>query len=283
MLTSLGPPAFYVTFDATPDLARIVAEVAREGTSYTTLATVDAARGALTPLTLGDQHDSDPRFGPDGDIVFARNTREAPGILRLNPTRSAPAVLFPRGALPVIWIEDWAPDGRAVVFRSGANRDAWLLTAGGAEPTRLTNAREPIEQVQLSPDAHFIAYSTAPSGRQEVFVAPVPFTGERWQISTEGGVQPTWRADGRELYYLGPDGGLYAVEIHPDRGTVQAGRPTLLFSTPLPVISTVVEQYRPSGDGHRFMLCLPLTSVRHEPLRMLLNWPEKLAHNAVGR
>jgi Tol biopolymer transport system component len=283
VLGSLGPPGLYSTFDATPDLARVVAAIDKDGTPYTTLVIVDATRGAVAPLTLGNQHDSDPRFGPGGDVVFARNSRDGPGILQVNPVRSAPAVVFPRGGLPVIWIEDWASDGSAVVFRSGASLDAWVLAAGSAKPLRVTDAREPVEQVQLSPDARLIAYSTAESGRHEAFVAPVPFSGERWQISTEGGVQPTWSADGRELYYLSIDGGLYSVQIRRESGSVQAGRPTLLFSTPLPVISAAIEQYRPSGDGQRFLFCLPLTSVRHEPLRMLLNWPEKLRHVASER
>jgi serine/threonine protein kinase len=282
MLASIGPPGFYATFDASPDLSRVVVQVAKEGAPQTTLAIVDAVRGALTPLTLGDQHDSDPRFGPDGDVVFARNSQEGPGILRVNPARPTPAVLFPRGALPVVWIEDWAPDASAVVFRSGANRDAWLLPSGGTEAVRLTDAREPIEQVQLSPDGRLIAYSTAESGRQEIFVAPVPFTGERWQISASGGVQPTWRADGRELYFLSLDGGLYSVEINREPRAIRAGPPVLLFTTPLPVISAVIEQYRPGGDGQRFLFCLPLTSVGHEPLRMLLNWPERLRQIGSG-
>jgi serine/threonine protein kinase len=275
-VANVGPPGYYITFDTLPDLSRIVAEIIREGTSYSTLATFDVSSGVLAPLTLGDRHDSDPRYGPNGDVVFARNTRDSPGIVRISPAGPVPSTIFPRGQLPVIWVEDWASDGSSVVFRSGANRDAWLLAGGATEPVRLTDSREPIEQVQLSPDGSLISYSTSESGRQEVFVAPVPFTGERWQISIDGGVQPNWRADGRELYYLGLDGGLYAVAVDRAQRAVKTGRPERLFSTTLPVISSVVEQYRPSGDGQRFLFCLPLTSVQREPLRMLLNWPERL-------
>jgi Tol biopolymer transport system component len=278
--SAIGPPGLYATFDALPDLSRIVAEIGKEGANYRTLGIVDAARGTVTPLTLGNEFDSDPRFGPDGEIVFARNTREAPGIFRVDPTRPTPVVIFPRGALPVIWVEDWSRDASAVVFRSGANRDAWLIQPGRQEPIRLTNSREPIEQVQLSPDGRLITYSTSESGRQEVFIASVPFTGERLQLSSTGGVQPTWREDGRELYFLGLDGGFYAVDVGRDRGAMQASPPKRLFQSPLPVISSVIEQYRPSGDGQRFLFCLPLTSVSREPLRMLLNWPERLNQNA---
>jgi Tol biopolymer transport system component len=253
----VGPPGLYVTFDLSPDSSRVVAEVTKERSTFSTLMTFDVARGVLAPLTLGNQHDSDPRFGPDGDVVFARNTEDGPGIVRVNPTAPAPSIIFPRAALPVVWVEDWATDGSSVVFRSGASPDAFQIATGSSEPTRLTRAREPIEQVQFSPNGRLITYSTAESGQQEVFVAPVPFTGERWQISVAGGVQPTWRKDGRELYYLGLDGGLYAVEIRIDQQRLQAGRPERLFSTTLPVISAVVEQYRPTEDGQRFLFCLP--------------------------
>jgi eukaryotic-like serine/threonine-protein kinase len=273
---TVGPPGLYVTFDLSADLSRVVTEITKEGSAFSTLAMFDIARGVLTPLTRGDQHDSDPRFGPGGDVTFARNAQQGSGVLRMNPASQEPSVLFPRGSRPVVWLEDWASDGNSVVFRSGADRDAWQLLAGTSEPRRLTDAREPIEQVQLSPDNKLITYNTAESGRQEVFIAPVPFTGERWQVSVEGGVQPTWRSDGRELYYLGLDGVLYAVDVGRSPSAPHVGRPARLFTTSLPVISAVVEQYRPSGDGQKFLFCLPLTSVQREPLRVLLHWQERL-------
>lgn len=70
------------------------------------------------------------------------------------------------------------------------------------------------------------------------------------------------------------------MSLDPKRQPLGAGAPQLLFRTTLPVISGVVEQYRPSGDGRRFLFCQPLTSVRHEPLRMLLNWQGKLVQPA---
>ena len=280
-LDPVGPPGLYVTFDASPDLGKVVVEVSKDlSARFSTLTLFEPARAVLMPLTLGDQNDSDPRFGPDGDLIFARNSRAGAGIIRATPGSGRQATVFPRGTLPVIWLEDWTDDGSAIVYRSAANRDAWLLAEGSAESQRLTDAREPIEQVQLSPDRRWIAYNTAESGRSEVYVSSVPFGRERRQVSRDGGVQATWRADGRELYYLGLDGGLYSVDISPGAGTLQAGSPALIFRTQLPVISAVVEQYRPSGDGQRFLFCLPLTSVRREPLRMLLNWPARLARGS---
>jgi eukaryotic-like serine/threonine-protein kinase len=277
VLASVGPPGLYVTFDISPDQSKVVAEVSTDVTArHSTLSLFDAAQGVLAPLTIGDQNDSDPRFGPGGDVVFARNSRGAAGVMRIDPASRQLVTLLPRGTLPVLWMEDWAPDGTSIVYRSAANRDAWQLLPGSPEPRRLTDAKQPIEQVQLAPQGQWIAYNTAETGRSEVFVSSVPFGGERRQVSVAGGVQPTWRADGRELYYLGLDGGLYAVDIGAATGTLSAGAPRLLFRSTLPVISTVVEQYRPASDGQRFLFCLPLAAVQREPLRVLLNWPAKL-------
>ena len=277
-LQTTGPPGLYGGFDLSPDGSRVVIEVLKDGTAVrSTISSLNTSSGVFTPITSGDLNDNDPRFGPGGEIAFARNTSDPPGIVRVDSTGAHPTVLLPRDKLPVVWLEDWAPTGGALVFRSSADRDAWELPSGSQERRRLTAAKEPIEQVQLSPDSRWIAYNTAESGRSEAYVSPVPATGRRWQISNEGGVQPLWRADGREIYYLGLDAALYAVEVKVDGQEFKTGRPQLLFRTPLPVISAVVEQYRVSPDGGRFLLCAPLTSPQREPLRMLVNWPAKLA------
>ena len=277
-LQAAGPPGLYGGFDLSPDGSRVVIEVLKDGpATRSTISSLDTASGVFTPITSGDLNDNDPRFGPSGEIAFARNTGDPPGIVRVDSTGAQPTVLLPRDKLPVVWLEDWAPTGGSLVFRSSADRDAWELPSGSQERRRLTQAKEPIEQVQLSPDSRWIAYNTAESGRSEAYVSPVPATGRRWQISNEGGVQPLWRADGREIYYLGLDAALYAVEVRVEGQEFKTGRPQMLFRTPLSVISAVVEQYRVSPDGGRFLLCEPLTSPQREPLRMLLNWSAKLA------
>lgn len=275
----VGPPGMYMSLDLSRDGSRAVTEIAKPGATYhSTLSTLDLSRSVLTPLTSGEVNDSDPRFGVSGDVVFARNSGDAPGIMQIDPAGGQPRLLVPRGALPVLWLEDWARDGKSLVYRSGADRDAWQATAAGTTPVRLTRAPESVDQVQLSPHGRAIVYNTAESGRFEVYLAPVPYDGRRWQVSNEGGVQATWRADGRELYSLGLDGALFAVRVDREGAGVELSKPERLFRTTLPVISAVVEQYRPAADDRRFLFCLPLTSVQSAPLRVVLGWPARAAH-----
>jgi Tol biopolymer transport system component len=80
----------------------------------------------------------------------------------------------------------------------------------------------------FSPDGRWIAYQSADQGRFEVYVQTFPASGGKWQISTNGGQQPWWRSDGKELYYLSADGKLMAVEVKPG-GSFEASAPRALF------------------------------------------------------
>ena len=275
-LGDVGNPGNYASFDLSPDGSQVVVEVRRDGSEpRSTLALLDTSRMVMTSLTTGELSDTDPRFGPDGAIAFARNSGDTPGVVRVSGAGAEPAVMRPRGRAPVIWLEDWAARSGGVIYRTALDPDGWQDTGDGTA-RRLTHAREPVEQIQLSPDARWIAYNNADSGRPEIYASSTA-GGERWQISNAGGVQAIWRGDGRELYYLGLDGGIYAVAIGTKGNVLEPSRPVLLFRSRLQVISAVVEQYRVTSDGSRFLFCLPLTSVQEEPLRVVLNWKERLA------
>jgi Tol biopolymer transport system component len=95
----------------------------------------------------------------------------------------------------------WTPDRRTLVFcerKPNGERDIWILEDGG-EATRflLTPAAE--WAPTLSADGHWLAYVSDESGRNEVYVQPYPGPGGRWLISTDGGTDPSWSPEGREL------------------------------------------------------------------------------------
>ena len=200
-LEDLGAPGDYASFALSRDGSRVVAEARRESaTLRSTLVVLETSRTAASTLTAGELNDTDPRIGPNGDVAFARNTGDATGIVRSDIAGGPVTVLVPKGTLPVVWLEDWTGATGGVIYRTGASTDAWQLMSGMTEPRRLTRAREPVEQVQLSPDGKWIAYNNADSGRAEVYLSPVTGTGQRWQVSDGGGVQALWSADGAALY-----------------------------------------------------------------------------------
>ena len=133
---------------------------------------------------------------------------------------------------------DWSRDGRFLLYRSTdpeTDRDLWVRPmAGDQEPWIFLQTPFTDTWARFSPDGRWVAYQSNESGRAEIYVRPfalrvssgstaIPTSGQ-WQVSTAGGIYPTWRADGRELYYLGPDGAMMAAPITVRDATLDPGR-----------------------------------------------------------
>jgi hypothetical protein len=128
---------------------------------------------------------------------------------------------------------------------------------------------------KLSPDGRWILYESDDSGRFEIYVQPFP-RGERSPVSSSGGSQPQWRADGREIFYIAPDGALMAMPAaRSDNGLrLELGAPTRLFQAAVEgtVQGGITHAYAPSADGQRFLMTTFIEQVS-APLTIVLNRP----------
>ena len=122
---------------------------------------------------------------------------------------------------------------------------------------------------QFSPDGRWVSYQTAETGRSEIFVRPFPGPGGVWQISSGGGIAARWRADGKELYYMAPDGKLMAAPIAAQANTLIPGTPVALFQTRAAL--SLRAQYDVAPDG-RFLINQTLADSSSAPITLLLNW-----------
>jgi hypothetical protein len=128
-----------------------------------------------------------------------------------------------------------------------------------------------------SPDGKWLAYTSNESGVWDVYVQPFPALDRKWRISPDGGSQPQWRADGKELYYVGPDQRLMAVSVTADSG-FDAGMPTALFELrmiPFPPTQPR-QQYAVSGNGDRFLVNTFVEPSVPPPVTIILNWTAAL-------
>jgi Tol biopolymer transport system component len=117
-------------------------------------------------------------------------------------------------------------------------------------------------QARISPDSRFIAYATNDSGLHQIVVQSFPDpNGGRWQITAQGGIEPKWRHDGRELYYLAFDGKLMAVPVNPARADRRFSRTQ----------SPRDRRYDVAPDG-RFLMSVPVATTGPQPLTALVNW-----------
>jgi hypothetical protein len=126
----------------------------------------------------------------------------------------------------------------------------------------------------LSPDGRWLAYATNQTGRIEVFVQPNPPTGGKRQVSTSGGRQPQWRADGRELFFVSDTRKFFAVDVRESPGRIDLGTPHPLFDLPA-MVNAVRNSYSPSRDGRRFLVN-ELLARAPSPIDVVVNWTSTL-------
>jgi hypothetical protein len=167
------------------------------------------------------------------------------------------------------------PDERSVLFDEQdpvTNRDLKVLSLADEPEVRVLLAT-PFDETspEVSPDGRWIAYMSNETGRVEVNVRPVSGSFEQWRVSTAGGSQPRWRGDGRELYFVSPDGYLMAASIE-TQPVLRPAPPRRLFRLPeRPERDTpVFEDVTP--DGKRFLLNVPVTARSSVGFHAIVNW-----------
>ena len=122
----------------------------------------------------------------------------------------------------------------------------------------------------------WVAYESNESGRFEIVVQPFPQAIQKWQITIDGGIAPRWRADGKELFYVAPDGTLMGVPIgvSADGKTLQPGKPVPLISERIVVggyLGAEKPRYDLTPNGQRFLMLVPSEEALH-PFTVIFNW-----------
>lgn len=170
----------------------------------------------------------------------------------------------------------WSGDGRHLLLQEGHpdSTDLWLLTfeedgeVGAVEPYLASRFNE--RSGVFSPDGRWVAYSSDESGRDEIQVRSFPDGARKVQLSRDGGVQPRWRADGRELFFRNGDQ-MLAVPIDAGDG-IRAGAPTVLFDR---LMQTAT--YDVSADGQRFLMVQADEVASPSRIEIVLDWQSELS------
>jgi eukaryotic-like serine/threonine-protein kinase len=245
----------------------------------------DAKGGGLVPFTTPVEGSSDgaPIWSRDGKFVaFTMESRLGWTIRRKSTESQTPAedlsIILKRES----YTSDWSPDGQFIAYESldpETGWDCWLLPVTGEhKPQAVLNTPFDERQLQFSPDERWIAYTSNLSGRNEVYIQRFPISGTPKLISSNGGVQPRWSRDGRELFYLALDQNLMTVPIKTSPAFA-AGSPTALFRTHVEIAQAVSGSarnlYDVSPDGQHFLIN---TAVEHSPTEttVVLNWTAAL-------
>jgi Tol biopolymer transport system component len=198
---------------------------------------------------------------------------------------STPDQVFVEASDRGLQVGRWLADGRLVYNSTDSKtgtKDIMLL-APGSHTGRLVASVGIASVWDVSPDGRWLAYdqNTQTQITGDVFVQAIPGPGPRTQISTDGGGDPAWSADGRTLYYLHrreSKDALFAVDIHASSSGFTAGKPRELFQRPDLQMSFSSRSYDVSADGQRFLM--RDTAVRRASvtrLDLVLNWAATLS------
>jgi serine/threonine protein kinase len=172
------------------------------------------------------------------------------------------------------WMKDWSKDGRFIAY-GNSDGDLYALPLfGERKPILIAKSHPGGNMPKFSHDGKWVAYNSDETGTWQIYVVPFPEANQKWLISNSGGVQPCWRSDGKELYYLTLDGKMMAVDIKADN-KIEPGIPRVLFDTGLAVDPTN-NQYDVTADGKRFLLLKSVSESNPTPITVVLNWTSLL-------
>ena len=242
---------------------------------------LELGRNIFHRFTTDPAIDVYPIWSPDGSHIAFNSGRDGSiSLYQKSTTTDANEQLLlptPQSKTPL----DWSHDGRFLLYRSvdpKTGYDLWALPMDGDRkpfPVVQTDFEEP--DGQFSPDGKWIAYQSNESGRVEIYIQAFPGPGRKEQISTNGGAQVRWRADAKELFYIGLDRWLMAVSLHSASNgkSLEWDRPVPLFPTQVGgAVQGVNRQlYLVSPNGQRFLM--NTITEQTTPINVILNWRPK--------
>jgi dipeptidyl aminopeptidase/acylaminoacyl peptidase len=270
------PPESFndVTFSPDGKLLALVVQAAEHNVWI-----YDPARGAKSRLTFG-KLDMSPVWAPDGrHVAYVSGFGPAQIISRAVGGQSTEEVLWKDEQ--IMYPRSYSPDGRwLAVERDDPNTqfDICLLPTGLDRKLQpLLNSRFIELMPEFSPDGRWLVYTSNETGRTEVYVGAIDGTGDvpaiqqKWQISADGGSEPRWSRNSRELFFR--SGNKFLSVEYQVQPTFTPSRPRVLFEAPY-VTHTVVPAYAVHPDGRLLMMKAPSGGVNE--LHVILNWTELL-------
>jgi eukaryotic-like serine/threonine-protein kinase len=277
----LGEPDQFQAQSISPDGQRVVVDV-KPSVAREKIWIYDVDRGTRVPLDPGESGPAlnNPVWSPDGKQVAYRNTvGKATAICVRASDGSGQEKQIGRDD-GVFTTEDWSPDGRYLVVDASKflGPQNWHDTL---QVRRVDGDRKPELEIDnasgghFSPDGRWLAYSDETSG--QLYVTPFPGPGGRIAVSSAGGIDPRWRGDGQELYYVADDYSLVSVGVRESPQEFRVLSSHTLFRLQLP---SGAGFYDVTRDGKRFLINTRTHKEQAAPLTLVTNWPAQLQNGS---
>jgi Tol biopolymer transport system component len=277
-LGHVGAPALIANPSIAPDGNRVVVDIADLKTSNVDVWIEDLSHGTASRFTFDPSEEATAVWSRDGrTIAYRYNGTAGAGIVTikkasgLEPARTLYTTRPQDDILPNSWTLD---DKRILcTYEPAAGGSNLILvdTASG-ETTPFLTGKASETNGMISPDDKWVAYASNDSGEWEIYVTTFPGSQGKWQVSPNGGTEPRWRSDGKEIFYLDPKGMLTAVPVNAGE-TFSTGTALPLFQIHgrAPISNTDLYTYDVSKDGKRFLVNRYVKPDHVEPLTVVLN------------
>jgi serine/threonine-protein kinase len=250
----------------------------------------DFERHTFTPFATGPGSSQAPIWTPDGRRILYRGTRRGQRDIYAKPSDgTGEEVRLTTGVGRSLTPTSVSADGRWLVFTGlsgmvGGDNMIWRLRidgAGGAKPEPMLPPSDRLNDGQISPDSRSMAYSSALSGRAEIYVMPFPGPGASQQVSVDGGFEPLWSRDGRTLYFQNGD---VLTEVEVTLGTPpRFGRPRPLYEGRFRRSANGNTPWSLSPDGQRFLRVQQAQpDAPIDRIDVVLGWGGQVARGAAG-
>ena len=276
VVRKFGSPGFHSNPTLSPDGRQLVATVGHLLDQPFNLWMFDVAGGSGSRLTFGTTWDVAPVWSSDSQrLIFTSLRDKKAGLYQRKLGDGADEWILPASFLQMP--ESWSRDGRYMTYQrmgQGTRFDvwAWDFVEKRAIPILTGKANE--GHSQISPNGRYVAYTSDESGQFEVYVKPFPGGDgpDKWIVSSFGGVEPRWRSDGSELFYIAADRMLTVVSV--------SMTPTFQPGKAMPLLDSQAEylwqdtrnSYDVTPDGRRFVLRSPVSDPRSAPFTLIVNW-----------
>jgi Tol biopolymer transport system component len=273
----LAEPGSYADLTVSPDGRRVMVSAQEPGGSGRDLWMIDVARDLPTRFTFDPGDDTVPLWSPDGSRVVFSGQRGKQVDLYEKPSSGAGAESLLFSDASIKFPLSWSPDGRFILYvKIDQGPDLWVLPLTG-DRKPFPFLATPFNEIpaRFSPDGKWIAYASNESGRPEVYVAPFPGPGGKWQVSNAGGNSPQWSRDGRSIFYEAlQTAALQSVPVKAGAGLFEIGQPRLFANVRL---LGPRSRYDLAPDG-RALVALATDSETTSPMTLVVNWLGQVKH-----
>ncbi len=275
----VGPSGSYGGLSLSPDGKRLVYELADASGQASDLWVRDLERGISSRFTIDPGNDIWPVWAPDSRTIYWASNRGGAYAVYARSIDSVAGDSLVYKATTNVGPVDVSRDGRyvACMVTAGSSFDAVAVPIGGGAPIAIATTKFSETRPHFSPDGKWVAYDSDQSGQSQAYVQAFPGPGAPVQISSQGGGNPLWSADGKLLYFRSLSQDLMVADvITGDR--FEAGPARLLFNFPLVLGSGTVGRYAAAPDGQRFVFCSPMSAESAWMPIAVFGWAREMKH-----